>query len=202
MDFCKTPYAVNNNGYLEVIIGPMFSGKTSRLIDIYKKYSICNIPVLVVNYSEDTRYNSSSVMTTHDNKTLDCAHCLKLSDMLETKPEVFQNRDESSAILINEGQFFPDLYEMVNEFVHMYRKHVYVCGLDGDYKRQKFGQILDLVPLCDSIYKITALCVHCRDGTAAIFSHRICNKTTEQKQIGAADTYIPVCRKCYMRENS
>ena len=100
----------------------------------------------------------------------------------------------SSVILINEGQFFPDLEEFVKILLFNGKK-VYVCGLDGDFERKKFGQILDLIPLCDKVTKITSLCGMCKNGTLGIFSKRI---TSEQIQtVVGFDNYIPVCRSCY-----
>lgn len=97
-------------------------------------------------------------------------------------------------VLINEGQFFGDLTSVVTELLQT-RKKVYVCGLDGDFRRKKFGHILDLIPLCDKITKLTSLCSKCRDGTPGIFSMRLTD-STNQTMVGS-DTYIPVCRKCY-----
>jgi thymidine kinase len=241
-------------GYLEIIIGPMFSGKTSRLIDVYNKYKVCDIPVLVVNYSEDTRYetdvtdatdatntngNQLRKMYTHDQNAVECTSCTKLSDLLnsDSLAKEFMDPQSPAAILINEGQFFTDLYETVNDLIHLHNKHVYVCGLDGDYKRNKFGQILDLIPLCDSIYKISAICVQCKNGNPGIFSHKYVHKESnttgltshhdhdhdhahqcdatddennnnnnstdieKQKDIGAGEKYIPLCRKCYLQSN-
>jgi thymidine kinase len=67
--------------------------------------------------------------------------------------------------------------------------------LDGDFERKKFGTILDLIPLCDKVRKLTSLCSTCKDGTLAIFSMRL-TKEKEQTVVGS-DNYIPVCRKCY-----
>ena len=75
------------------------------------------------------------------------------------------------------------------------KKKIYICGLDGDFERKKFGQILNLIPLCDKVTKLTSLCSLCKNGTAGIFSKRItCEK--EQTVVGS-DNYIPVCRSCY-----
>ena len=82
-------------------------------------------------------------------------------------------------------------------------KHVVVCGLDGDYKRQKFGTILDLVPMCDRVKKLTAVCALCRGGNArAVFTLRHhyggnSEHKDEQIVIGGEETYKPVCRRCY-----
>lgn len=75
-------------------------------------------------------------------------------------------------------------------------KLVIISGLDGDFQRKSFGQILDLIPLADRVDKLSALCSKCRDGTPAIFSKRYA-KGTEQIAVGGLDSYLPVCRKHY-----
>jgi thymidine kinase len=74
-------------------------------------------------------------------------------------------------------------------------KKIYVGGLDGDFERKKFGQILDLIPMCDKINKLTSLCSICKNGVPGIFSKRL-TLETEQTIVGS-DNYIPVCRSCY-----
>jgi thymidine kinase len=102
--------------------------------------------------------------------------------------------NNAKVILVNEAQFFPDLEEYIKRMI-LDKKNIYICGLDGDFEQKKFGQILDLIPLCDKITKFTSLCAICKDGTPAIFSKRL----TEEKQqtIIGADNYIPVCRYCF-----
>jgi thymidine kinase len=99
-------------------------------------------------------------------------------------------------ILINEGQFFGDLYENVLNFVENFDKEVFVFGLDGDFLRNKFGSILHLIPYSNTVEKLSALCAECRDGTLAYFSYRV-SKEVEQMVIGA-DNYKPLCRRCYI----
>jgi len=72
---------------------------------------------------------------------------------------------------------------------------VYVSGLDGDFQRKRFGQILDLIPLCDKVTKLTSLCSICKNGKPGIFSMRLTVETC-QTLVGS-DNYIPVCRECY-----
>ncbi len=173
-------------GYLEIIIGPMFSGKTTRLINIYNQfYETCNIKV--INYSGDTRYHST-MLSTHDKVMIPCVFTNRISDVCDQSRLV-----DIDIVLINEGQFFPDLYETVYELVEVHKKRVYVCGLDGDFKRKKFGTLLDLVPICDKIVKLFARCDTC--GKDAICSYRITNDN-EQVVIGS-DNYVPLCRACY-----
>ena len=174
-------------GYLEVILGPMYSGKSSRLVEIYNQCIFCNIPVVVINHDIDNRYDDT-LLSTHDKRMIPC---IKTSSLRK-----IWNKEEldCDVILINEGQFFEDLYEVVREMVSV-GKQVYVCGLDGDFERNKFGQMLDLIPLCDTVTKLTSLCSLCKNGTKALFSMRVTNEK-EQTLVGS-DNYKPVCRYCY-----
>lgn len=184
----------NSNGFLELIIGPMYSGKTSTLIELYKQYTLSNMGICVINYAEDVRYDTTR-MSTHDKTMIDCYNTLILKDLLEKKKELIEN---NKVFLINEGQFFPDLFEIVVELVETQSKIVHVCGLDGDFQRNGFTNIMKLIPLADSVVKKMSICQMCKDGTKALFSHRLSNETSV-KVIGS-DNYIPLCRKCYIRE--
>jgi thymidine kinase len=113
--------------------------------------------------------------------------------------EIRESIINADVILINEGQFFEDIYEEVLEMVEKQNKIVYICGLDGDFKRNKFGRLLDLIPYCDEITKLRSLCAYCKNGTPGIFSHRITNETS-QVVIGT-NNYIPLCRTCYKQHN-
>lgn len=185
------------HGYLELILGPMFSGKTSKLIEIYKQYKFCNIDVYVINHAQDVRYHETK-MCTHDGKEIECIQSKTIQSVIDDHIDRITDASKPLAILINEGQFFPDLYKAVYNLVQMHHVHVYVGGLDGDFQREKFGQLLDLIPMCDKVYKLHSLCMNCKNGTKAIFSHRIDKKNNAQVQIGAQDSYVPLCRKCYV----
>ena len=185
---------MNKTGSLTLIIGPMYSGKTSSILDLYRKYGFSKINTLVVNFEEDKRYHES-MMSTHDKNMIPCVNVIKLKDIMT--PENISNNE---VFLINEGQFFDDLHECVIELVEKYNKTIYVCGLDGDFKRNGFEQIISLIPLADEVIKKYSICKGCEDGTRALFSHRITNEQ-EVKVIGA-DNYIPLCRKCYLQHNS
>lgn len=200
------------SGYLEIILGGMYAGKTSRLVEIYKQCKFCNIPVVVINHSIDNRYDnnmSDSYLSTHDLVKIPCIKTEKLFDIWLNDSDIIvehniqlinRNNDKlkittSEVVLINEGQFFPDLEEFVKTLLK-FSKKIYVCGLDGDFERKKFGKILDLIPLCDKVTKLTSLCSICKNGTPGIFSKRI---TLEKEQtVVGSDNYIPVCRRCYV----
>ena len=177
-----------STGYLEIFIGPMYSGKTSKLLEMYKQYKFCNVPIEVINYSEDTRYHET-MLSSHDKIMIPCIQTLRMSNVMNEK----RIRD-ADVVLINEGQFFQDLVPCVLELVKL-KKKVYISGLDSDFERKKFGTLLDLIPMCDKVTKIHSLCSICKDGTAGIFSLRL-TQEKEQKVIGS-DSYIPVCRYCY-----
>lgn len=206
--FKSTVNKTMNNAYLELIIGPMFSGKTSYLLDIYKKCKLCDIPIAVINHSSDNRYtNNSNLLSTHDKTMVPCVLTNTLMDLWDYT-DLENNYNEKSnehmlirnanVILINEGQFFEDLYPCVLDMMRE-KKQVYICGLDGDFQRNKFGSILDLIPMCDKVTKLNSLCGICKNGTPGIFSKRISNDK-EQFLIGS-DNYIPVCRNCYEMED-
>jgi thymidine kinase len=208
----------NVTGYLELIIGPMYSGKTSKLLEIYKQCEFCDINVAVINYAEDVRYHDE-MLSTHDKVMIPCVQCTELPTveecikLVETMSYLDKNNEcsdifkkkyttyskisskDTKVILINEGQFFGNLKEFVIEMLYKNKK-IYVSGLDGDFKRDKFGQILDLIPLCDKVTKLTSLCSICKDGTPGIFSLRLSEE--EQQKVIGSDNYIPVCRKCYI----
>jgi len=183
----------NNEGYLELILGPMFSGKTSTLKKIYDQCMYCNIPVIVINYESDNRYCDASFMSTHDKVMIPCIKGASILDICEQNKEKV---NESEVILINEGQFFKDIHTVI-PLVEDLHKRVYICGLDGDFKKNKIGSLLDLIPHCDNVYKLKSLCSECRDGKPGLFSYRITNET-DQVVIGV-ENYKPVCRACFER---
>jgi len=181
-------------GYLELIIGPMFSGKTTYILSLYKQYQLSNMRTCVINYADDKRYDDT-MLSTHDKVMIKCSNTLSLKGFLTD--DIIRDYD---VFLINEGQFFEDVYESVVELVDTHRKMVHVCGLDGDFNRNTFGTLLKLIPLCDKITKKKAICANCANGTKALFSHRLTNEQSV-KVIGSSN-YIPLCRSCYLHEKS
>lgn len=175
-------------GYLKIIIGPMWSGKSTEVINIFKHNKIAQISTLVVNYEEDKRYHETN-LSTHDQVMIPCMRFKKLADLVDY-PDLFKYK----CIIIDEAQFFDDLYDCVSVLIHL-KKFIYVCGLDGDFKMNKFGQILDIIPLADEVVKKQALCAMCKNGIKASFTKRLSGESS-QKLIGNSN-YIPVCRSCH-----
>ena len=198
-----------DSGYLEIIKGPMFSGKTTRLLDIYKKYKFCGIETMVVNYEKDNRY-SDQLLSSHDKVMIPCIKGLKLNDIVplltgdyeksnKNENEIHKKFNDSKVILINEGQFFSDIVRWVTIAVEHYQKNVYVCGLNCDFMRNKFGNWLDLESISDNVVLLHSFCSNCKKRLA-IFSHRL-SKERDIEVIGS-DCYIPVCRNCYHSLNT
>ena len=190
----------------------MYASKTTSLIKKTKELERDNITFVVLDYDTERKSNVyDGILTNHEGVSIPCIKSSTLYDVLDiykkmnnfqfshefdtrdeyiTSPEMYETRNKclkSSTLLINEAQFYPDLVPFVKEFK---TKHIYVYGLDGDFKQEKIGHILDLIPLCDSVKKLTAIC-SC--SKPAIFS-KILSHETEQYQPNA--TYIPVCRNC------
>lgn len=178
-------------GSLRVYLGCMFAGKTSEIIREYKRWSKIGKEVMCINYSKDNRYGEGNTVYTHDLETIACYKVEHLRDIVE---DVIKAHD---VVLINEGQFFEDLEDFCHKWCDT--KHIVVSGLDGDYLRRPFGQILSIIPLADEVIKLKAFCKLCNDGTPAIFTKRT-GKSTTQIEIG--NDYLPVCRKHYLLEET
>ena len=180
-------------------MGPMFSGKSTELIRQARRYrTIYKDRILMVNHSLNKRYGSTCV-TTHDKGEWNenCVSVFSLADVHNL--EVWR---KASVIMIEELQFFHDAFDYVQHWVEECDKIVIAAGLDGDYKREPFGDVLKLVPYADKIQKLSAICCYCGDGTPACFTHRKQQRTnTTRVVVGAKATYTSVCRKHYRELN-
>jgi thymidine kinase len=174
---------------LEILVGPMFSGKSSRILSIVSRYSALNVPILVIKHAADIRYASNEVAT-HDGRR---APCIIASDFSDIEPAFLS---KFRVIIIEEAQFFRGLVPFVQYVVDQLNVHLFLVGLDGDSERKPFGEILQCIPLADKVEKLTALCHRCANGTPGIFTYR--NGHQHQQMIVAgADLYEAVCRDCY-----
>ena len=177
---------------LELVIGCMYSGKSSELIRRVKRLQTIQQTYIIYNSSIDTRYGNSGIYT-HDESHILAKTTNTLIPQLQTEEFKLAN-----TVFIDEGQFFPDLYEFVKLAVETFHKNVIVIGLDGDSDRNNFGDIHKLIPLADDITKLKALCSLCKDGTPGIFSKKIIN-SSQVIDVGSVDKYIAVCRCCYLK---
>ena len=174
----------------EIILGPMFSGKSTELLRRISRYEAIGKKIYLINHSIDTR--TQDFVKTHTNQQKIAVKARKLLPLITT-PE-FQ---ESDIIGIDEAQFFDDLHSFILAIENT-NKILIISGLDGDYQRKPFGKILDCIPLCDTVTKLSAMCMQSKDGTPAIFSKRIID-LYNQTVIGASDKYIAVNRHNYLK---
>jgi len=169
---------------LHIVTGPMFSGKTTFLSNVLKTEKC-----LYVNHTFDNR--SKGVFYSHNLNTMfsekiNCVKTDKLSDELIEKYDI---------IGIDESQFFKGIKDIILHWVEDLNKIVYVAGLNCDYKRNVFGEIMDLAIYADSIITLKATC---KCGIDAIFSKRLA-QGNEQILVGSSE-YEPVCRLCYNKK--
>ena len=188
------------SGKLDLLIGPMYATKSVTLMNRLIIASELGLKVLYINHAFDVR--SSHVFSTHHPfmtlKAQDNIEFVSLSSLRGTR------REEFDVIGIDEAQFFDkSLIDFVKVHVEVYRRHVIVAGLDGDSKREKFGYILDLIPLCDTVTKLRPYCQECGPKkTKALFSHKYhSSEGTESTavDVGGKEKYKPLCRECYLK---
>ena len=176
-------------GKLELIMGNMFSGKSTELIRRINKTKSINKKIMVINHASDTR-NKMNVVCTHDNNKI---NCIKLNSFANFNTDLISQFD---SYFIDEAQFFPDLYTFVVNLVDVHKKHVVVAGLDGDTCRNNFGDLHKLISVCDTVDKLCAYCTRCNNGTLAPFTKKKENNSL-LIDIGGSDKYIAVCRYHY-----
>ena len=182
--------SANHSGQIQLIMGPMFSGKTTELLRRIRRYTIAKRECVVIKYVGDTRY-SDDCAATHDQFTHKAISTNKLFDVLSS----VENAD---VVGIDEGQFYPDLVEFSERMANE-GKIVVVAALDGTFQRKAFGQVLSLIPLCERLNKLSAVCMICQRSAA--FTSRLGTETAIQL-IGGTDQYISTCRKCFSLHSS
>ena len=166
----------------------MYSGKTTEILRIVNSLKHINEIPIIIKPKIDNRYSVDKI-STHNKQEHNCLTLNSLDDLVNIN---------ENYIIIEEAQFFTNLYDFVLKQVDEYNKNVIVVGLDGDSDRKNFGDIHKLLPICDHIVKLKAYCSICKDGTIGIFSKRISNKK-DQILVGSEGDYIAVCRKCYLK---
>lgn len=172
---------------LELIIGCMFSGKSSELIKRVRYHRSCDKRMVVVTHKSDVRYGKNKIIS--HNKDFEFA--LAVEKLADLDISMIRNVD---VIIIDEAHFFDDLLIAVRQMVNEFNKHVIVAGLDGTFRQEGFKQVLELIPFADDVTRLTGTCAICANGTIAPFSKRITNHT-QSILVGGSETYISVCRK-------
>ncbi|XP_002127533.2 thymidine kinase, cytosolic-like [Ciona intestinalis] len=171
-------------GQIQVILGPMFSGKSTELLRRIRRYQITQRNCLVIKYAHDNRYSDDS-MATHDKQV---TKAVKATRLLALK-----NLDSYSVIGVDEGQFFPDIVQFCDSMSSS-GKTVIVAALDGTFERKPFGAVLELIPIAETVVKLSAVCNSCHREAA--FTKRLGFETAVEV-IGGTDKYMAACRSCF-----
>jgi len=172
-------------GWIEVICGSMFSGKTEELIRRLKRVEIAHLKAEIFKPSIDTRYDDQKIVSHDENRI----HSTPI-DNSQTILLLAQNVD---VVGIDEAQFFDDQILTVCEQLALKGMRVIVAGLDMDYQGKPFGQMPNLLAIADYITKLHAICVVC--GNIANVSYRKIN-TGPRVLLGEKNIYEPRCRIC------
>lgn len=184
--FIEPNLSGDKRGWIEVICGSMFSGKTEELIRRLKRVKIANLKVEIFKPAIDIRYDENNVIS-HDANTIK-------STPIDNSQTILLLAQGADVVGIDEAQFFDDEIMNVCQTLALRGIRVIVAGLDMDYKGKPFGQMPSLLAIADYITKLHAICVQC--GNIANVSYR---KTAQGGQVllGEKDTYEPRCWKCY-----
>lgn len=178
-------------GKIQLIIGPMFSGKSTELIRYVRKFEIKKYKTTVVRSIIDDRYTNNNYVVTHDMHKYPAISCKKLGDIRDKLMEY-------SVIAIDEGQFYLDIVEE-SEFLANNGKIVIIAALSSNFKRESFENISKLIPKCDIITNLQAVCYNCNED--ANFTLRLKSDNKNELLVGDDKIYKPCCRKCYHNYN-
>lgn len=173
-------------GWIEVICGSMFSGKTEELIRRLKRARIANLKVEIFKPGIDVRYDEVNIVS-HDSNAIH-------SSPIDNSQKILLLAQDVDVIGIDEAQFFDDEITHVCQQLANRGCRVIVAGLDMDYLGKPFGQMPYLLSVADYITKLHAICVEC--GNIASFSYRT-GAGDQQVLLGEKDVYQPLCRKHY-----
>lgn len=177
---------ITMDGRIELIIGPMNSGKTTELIRRVRRHQIAKKSCLVIKYIKDTRYGDHNQIFSHDALMIEA----KSFERLE-----HANVDKYDVIGIDEGQFFPQLALKVVEWADA-GKIVIVAALDATFNRLPFGCVHELISQAESVEKLTAVCMDC--GNNASFTARTID-SKELVVVGGEEAYKSLCRHCFLQ---
>ncbi|HYG52354.1 MAG TPA: thymidine kinase [Flavobacteriales bacterium] len=173
-------------GWIEVICGSMFSGKTEELIRRLKRAEFAKLRVEIYKPAIDVRYHETNVVS-HDANTI-------RSTPVESSTNILLLANDVDVVGIDEAQFFdPELVQVCNQLANSGIR-VIVAGLDMDFAGKPFGPMPSLLAVAEFVTKVHAICMTC--GDIANHSHRLTD-SDKQVVLGETESYEPLCRKCY-----
>jgi thymidine kinase len=177
-------------GRIEVITGPMFSGKSEELIRRLKRARIAKLRVACFKPDLDVRYHRTAIAS-HSSQTLEA---VTVANVEEMKGILLPRIDEIDVVGVDEAQFLdPSLVNLANELVHL-GKRVILAGLDTTFTGEPFAPIPELLAVADEVIKLSAVCMVC--GAPAIHTQRL-GSNQELVVVGAAGVYEARCRACF-----
>lgn len=188
--FLEPHFKGQRSGWIEVVCGSMFSGKTEELIRRLKRARIANQKVETFKPAKDIRYDAVDVVS-HDDNAVNAKPVSKATDILQYCEDV-------NVIGIDEAQFFDDALPKVCEKLALRGVRIIVAGLDMDFKGRPFGPMPALLSIAEYITKVHAICPHC--GNLATHSYRL-SQEQDTVVLGEKDKYEPRCRICYNMAN-
>ena len=180
-----------NSGWVEVICGSMFSGKTEELIRRIRRAEIAKMKTIIFKPNIDNRYSSNHIVS-HNQSKME-------SVIINDVDEIIDLSKEIDVVGIDEAQFFSNDLVSVSKKLARDNKRVLVAGLDTDFRGKPFGPMPALMCESDYLDKLRAICVKC--GNPASFSQRLINDS-EQVLIGETDIYEARCRNCFNKEEN
>ena len=178
-------------GWIEVVCGPMFSGKTEELIRRMRRAQIAGQKIEIFKPSSDIRYDDKEVVS-HDKNSIP-------STPIESSSNILLLADDVQVVGIDEAQFFDHGIVGVCELLSAKGIRVVLAGLDMDYTGKPFGPMPSLLAVAEYVTKVHAICVSC--GNLAQFSNRTVSETS-QVLVGAVEKYRPLCRACFTNTES
>ena len=176
-----------NSGWIEVICGPMFSGKTEELIRRLIRAQIAKQRVAIFKPIIDNRFAEDYIVSHNQRKIK--------SIQVQNTDMILDYQSKADVFGIDEAQFFDLSIVEVCRILANAGKRVVVAGLEKDYLAQSFGSMPELLVDAEYITKVNAICMNC--GDPANFSHRISTEK-EQVVVGETDKYEALCRRCYI----
>lgn len=180
-----------NVGQIQLILGPMFSGKSTELIRRISRYTISEKKCVIIKYSKDNRYsNHDDKLYTHNKEIHEAISTHSLTNGLS-----IQIKEEYDVIGIDEGQFFTDLDVFCEEMCN-HGKIVIIAALSGTFQRKSWKSVSNIIPLANEISHLTSICHKCKKDGAS-FTYRI-SQEEEITVIGGIEKYWAVCNKCYL----
>ena len=175
-----------NSGWIEVICGGMFSGKTEELLRRIRRAKIANLSTIIFKPHIDTRYSKNKIVS-HNNNSMDSVIVKKTTDILDLGKKY-------DVLGIDEAQFFDSKLTDVCKKLAKNNNRVIVAGLDNDYRGLPFGPMPNIMCESDYLDKLSAICIKCGNPTSC--TQRI-TKQIEQVVVGETDIYEARCRNCF-----